>query len=143
MPSLSIERRLPSTLLRQLNSVPVGLTFVTLGELTRWATMRQWGPRGTTTDKLDLSASQAQDRVRQQRVTSSCRSDQVPSSGNPAGGSNLRNAVRSADHGEHGRGANWEQHHALTEPKRTPTDLNEPALTCRMLFTQVRAGHRP
>lgn len=30
MPSLSIEQRLPSTLLRQLNSAPVGLTFVTL-----------------------------------------------------------------------------------------------------------------
>jgi toxin FitB len=41
--SLSIKQTLPPALLRELLGAQVGLTFVTLGELTRWATMRQWG----------------------------------------------------------------------------------------------------
>ncbi|MGH3898336.1 MAG: type II toxin-antitoxin system VapC family toxin [Pseudonocardiaceae bacterium] len=41
--SLSIKQQLPPVLLRELIGVQVGITFVTLGELTRWATMRQWG----------------------------------------------------------------------------------------------------
>jgi len=41
--SLSIKQQLPPALLRELIGVQVGITFVTLGELTRWATMRQWG----------------------------------------------------------------------------------------------------
>lgn len=42
--SLSIKQKLPPTLLRELLGTQVGITFVTLGELTRWATLRQWGP---------------------------------------------------------------------------------------------------
>ncbi|MGH3813868.1 MAG: hypothetical protein ACRDUV_15685 [Pseudonocardiaceae bacterium] len=41
--SLSIKQQLPPVLLRELVDVQVGITFVTLGELTRWATMRHWG----------------------------------------------------------------------------------------------------
>lgn len=41
--SLSIKQRLPSTLLRELVGAQVGITFVTVGELTRWTVMRQWG----------------------------------------------------------------------------------------------------
>jgi len=41
--SLSIKQQLPPMLLRELIGVQVGITFVTLDELTRWATMRQWG----------------------------------------------------------------------------------------------------
>ena len=42
--SLSIKNRLPPTLLRELVGAQVGITFITLGELVRWATMRSWGP---------------------------------------------------------------------------------------------------
>jgi len=44
--SLIIKQQLPAALLRQLVGAQTGITFVTLGELTRWAIMRQWaGPR--------------------------------------------------------------------------------------------------
>lgn len=43
--SLSIKRQLPPALLRELLGAQVGITFVTLGELTRWVTMREWGTR--------------------------------------------------------------------------------------------------
>ena len=46
--SLSIKQRLPPTLLRELLDTQVGITFVTSGELTRWATLRQWGPTRRT-----------------------------------------------------------------------------------------------
>ena len=39
--------------------------------------------------------------------------------------------------GEQGQGADWEQRYALNEPKRTSTDLNEPALTCE---SSISAG---
>jgi predicted nucleic acid-binding protein len=42
--SLSIKQQLPSPLLRELLGAQVGITFITLGELTRWATLREWGP---------------------------------------------------------------------------------------------------
>ena len=42
--SLSIKQQLPATLLRELLGAQIGITFITLGELTRWATLRQWGP---------------------------------------------------------------------------------------------------
>ena len=42
--SLSIKQRLPPALLSELLGAQIGITFVTLGELTRWATLRQWGP---------------------------------------------------------------------------------------------------
>jgi toxin FitB len=41
--SLIIKQRLPAPLVRELIGAQTGITFVTLGELTRWATTRQWG----------------------------------------------------------------------------------------------------
>src|SRR3954469_5845551 len=41
--SLLIKERLPTTLLGQIVGAQAAITFVTLGELTRWATLRQWG----------------------------------------------------------------------------------------------------
>jgi toxin FitB len=41
--SLIIKQRLPASLLHELVGAQTGITFVTLGELARWATMRQWG----------------------------------------------------------------------------------------------------
>lgn len=43
--SLSFKRRLPPSLLGQLVGKDVCISFVTLGELTKWAEMRQWGSR--------------------------------------------------------------------------------------------------
>lgn len=42
--SLSIKNALPPALLRDLLGAQVGITFVTLGELHRWALLRNWGP---------------------------------------------------------------------------------------------------
>ncbi|RZT28229.1 hypothetical protein EV649_2006 [Kribbella sp. VKM Ac-2569] len=42
--SLSIKNALPPALLRELLGAQVGITFVTLGELSRWAQLRNWGP---------------------------------------------------------------------------------------------------
>jgi predicted nucleic acid-binding protein len=42
--SLSIKNALPPALLRELLGAQVGITFVTLGELNRWALLRNWGP---------------------------------------------------------------------------------------------------
>jgi len=42
--SLSIKNMLPPALLRQLLGAQIGITFVTLGELRRWALLRNWGP---------------------------------------------------------------------------------------------------
>ena len=49
--SLSIKQRLPPALLRELLGAQIGITFITLGELTRWAALRQWGP--TRRSELD------------------------------------------------------------------------------------------
>lgn len=43
--SLSIKQTLPPALLREILGAQVGITFVTLGELTRWALLRNWGSR--------------------------------------------------------------------------------------------------
>jgi predicted nucleic acid-binding protein len=43
--SLSYKGRLPPSLLARLSRAKFGITFVTLGELTQWATLRDWGPR--------------------------------------------------------------------------------------------------
>jgi toxin FitB len=40
--SLSIKNMLPPALLRQLLGAQIGITFVTLGELHRWALLRSW-----------------------------------------------------------------------------------------------------
>lgn len=50
--SLSIKHQLPPALLRQILGAQIGITFVTLGELARWATIRQWG----TTKREELKA---------------------------------------------------------------------------------------
>jgi predicted nucleic acid-binding protein len=42
--SLSIKNALPPALLRGLLGAQVGITFITLGELSRWALFRNWGP---------------------------------------------------------------------------------------------------
>jgi toxin FitB len=41
--SLSLKRKLPSELSSRLVGTQVGITFVTLGELTKWAVFRGWG----------------------------------------------------------------------------------------------------
>ena len=46
--SLSIKQQLPPALLRELLGAQIGITFITLGELSRWATLRQWGPTRRT-----------------------------------------------------------------------------------------------
>jgi toxin FitB len=43
--SLSFKGRLPATLVKRLGRAQFGITFVTLGELTQWATLREWGKR--------------------------------------------------------------------------------------------------
>jgi hypothetical protein len=43
--SLSLKRRLPSPVLARLIGKQPCITFVTLGELTQWAELRQWGRR--------------------------------------------------------------------------------------------------
>jgi hypothetical protein len=43
--SLSFKRELPPALFAQLVGKDACTTFVTLGELTQWAHLRQWGPR--------------------------------------------------------------------------------------------------
>ncbi|HEY2129108.1 MAG TPA: type II toxin-antitoxin system VapC family toxin [Streptosporangiaceae bacterium] len=49
--SLSLKRRLPSPTLTRLIGKQPCITFVTLGELTQWAELRQWGRRNR--DALD------------------------------------------------------------------------------------------
>lgn len=41
--SLSLKRRLPSSVMTRLIGKQPCITFVTLGELTQWAELRQWG----------------------------------------------------------------------------------------------------
>ncbi|HEY2577278.1 MAG TPA: type II toxin-antitoxin system VapC family toxin [Streptosporangiaceae bacterium] len=43
--SLSLKRRLPSSVVTRLIGAQPCITFVTLGELTQWAELRQWGRR--------------------------------------------------------------------------------------------------
>lgn len=50
--SLSIKGRLQPTMLRALVGAETGISFVTLGELQRWATIRQWG----ATKRAELEA---------------------------------------------------------------------------------------
>ncbi|GLZ36354.1 hypothetical protein Lesp02_85410 [Lentzea sp. NBRC 105346] len=40
-----IKNTLPPALVPKLIGAQLGITFVTLGELTKWATFRDWGPR--------------------------------------------------------------------------------------------------
>src|ERR1022692_3705994 len=43
--SLSLKHRLPSPVLARLVGKQTCITFVTLGELSQWAELRQWGRR--------------------------------------------------------------------------------------------------
>ena len=43
--SLSLKRRLPAAVMREIIGKQPCITFVTLGELTQWAELRQWGRR--------------------------------------------------------------------------------------------------
>ncbi len=43
--SLSLKRRLPSSMMTRLIGKQPCITFVTLGELTQWAELRHWGRR--------------------------------------------------------------------------------------------------
>jgi toxin FitB len=43
--SALLRRRAPDTLARQLADNVPAITFVTLGELTKWTLVRRWGPR--------------------------------------------------------------------------------------------------
>jgi predicted nucleic acid-binding protein len=54
--SLSIKQKLPQAMLRDIAGAQVGITFVTLGELTRWAAIRQWGATRRTELDMWLSA---------------------------------------------------------------------------------------
>ena len=42
--SLILKRRLPDALAGRLAGASIAITFVTLGELTRWTIARDWGP---------------------------------------------------------------------------------------------------
>ncbi|MGH3503569.1 MAG: hypothetical protein ACRDQA_22125 [Nocardioidaceae bacterium] len=53
--SLSIKRRLTGPLAAKLVGMSWCVTFVTVGELWQWASMRSWGPR--TREKLERSWS--------------------------------------------------------------------------------------
>jgi predicted nucleic acid-binding protein len=46
--SLSYKGRLPASLAAQLVGQEVCVTFVTIGELSRWAEKRRWGTRART-----------------------------------------------------------------------------------------------
>jgi predicted nucleic acid-binding protein len=43
--SLTLKGRLPAKLVSRIGAAQFGITFVTLGELTQWATLRDWGAR--------------------------------------------------------------------------------------------------
>jgi predicted nucleic acid-binding protein len=47
--SRSIKDKLPPSLRTRLGAAQFSITFVTLGELTQWATFRDWGPRNRAT----------------------------------------------------------------------------------------------
>lgn len=43
--SLTIKQRLPAPLATKLVGLQASISFVTLGELTKWIVIRDWGPR--------------------------------------------------------------------------------------------------
>lgn len=40
-----LRKRMPETTSRQLTGYTPAVTFVTIGELTKWTLVRHWGPR--------------------------------------------------------------------------------------------------
>jgi predicted nucleic acid-binding protein len=47
--STLLRRRVPDTMARQLAGHVPAITFVTVGELTKWTLVRKWGPRSLET----------------------------------------------------------------------------------------------
>jgi predicted nucleic acid-binding protein len=45
--SSMLRRRTPEAMLRQLNGRILAVSFVTVGELTKWTLLRSWGPSRT------------------------------------------------------------------------------------------------
>jgi len=50
-----LRRRIPDTMARQLAGNVPAVTFVTVGELTKWTLARQWGPRNLATMRTFLA----------------------------------------------------------------------------------------
>lgn len=53
--STVLRRRTPDSLARQLASHVPAITFVTVGELTKWTLVRHWGPRSIATMRTFLA----------------------------------------------------------------------------------------
>lgn len=50
-----LRRRLPDALTRQLIGLVPAVTFITLGELTKWTLVRHWGPQRLSTMRAFLT----------------------------------------------------------------------------------------
>lgn len=50
-----LRKRLPETVGRQLTGHTPAVTFVTLGELTKWTLVRRWGPRSLASMRAFLA----------------------------------------------------------------------------------------
>lgn len=53
--SALLRRRAPEGLSRRLTGLVPAITFVTLGELTKWTLVRRWGPRSVATMQTFLA----------------------------------------------------------------------------------------
>ena len=53
--STLLRRRTPAALARQLTGTIPAITFVTVGELTKWTHVRHWGPRSLATMRTFLA----------------------------------------------------------------------------------------
>lgn len=54
--SALLRRRTPDDLARRLAGQTIAITFVTVGELTKWTLVRRWGPRNVETMRAFLAA---------------------------------------------------------------------------------------
>ncbi len=53
--SALLRRRAPDAVARQLAGQVLAITFVTVGELTKWTLVRKWGPRSLETMRIFLA----------------------------------------------------------------------------------------
>jgi len=53
--SVLLRRRVPDAMARQLAGIVPAITFVTVGELTKWTLIRKWGPRNLETMRTFLA----------------------------------------------------------------------------------------
>jgi predicted nucleic acid-binding protein len=53
--SSMLRRRTPDSMLRQLTGQVLAVSFVTVGELTRWTLLRSWGPARTASMEAFLN----------------------------------------------------------------------------------------